>query len=352
MRNTKTHRTAATLAALALAGAGLTACSSDSTDTKLVDAAPAADPTHIIATTSVWADVASAVTGKEVPAIISGQSIDPHTYEASAADLAKIREAGTVVANGGHYDANLYRVAEQDRIIHAIPLSDDEHDHEHEHGHAHDEHDHEHDREHAHDDHDHDHDHAGHDHGHDHGHNFTEIPTDINDLEHIWLAPGKVKDVADAVAKRTGGDASEVDRRMDAITEKLNAMPHVHLAMTEPIAAPMIWGTELHDLTPEKYLLTTLNESEPSAGEVAEFLELIDSGILDFLVVNTQSTNNATQRLKEAAEKKNLPIVEINETPPTDMDFLDYFEQIVDEVQKIVDEAEPRTDAQLGNFAG
>lgn len=34
------------------------------------------------------------------------------------------------------------------------------------------------------------------------------------------------------------------------------------------------------------------------------------------------------------------------------MDFLDYFEQIVDEVQKIVDEAEPRTDAQLGNFAG
>jgi len=126
----------------------------------------------------------------------------------------------------------------------------------------------------------------------------------------------------------------------------------VHLAMTEPIAAPMIWGTQLHDLTPEKYLLTTLNESEPSAGEVAEFLELINSGILDFLVVNTQSTNNATQRLKEAAEKQNLPIVEINETPPEGMDFLDYFEQIVDNVQKIVDEAEPRTDAQLGNFAG
>ena len=346
MRNTRIHRASAALATLALVGAGLTACSSEPAGTKAVDATKAADPTNIIATTSVWADVASAVTGKEVPAIISGQSIDPHTYEASAADLAKIREAGTVVANGGHYDANLYRVAEQDRVIHAIPLSSDEHAHdEHAHG-EHGEHG-EHD-EHAHHDHDHGHDHAGHDHSHD----FTEIPTDINDLEHIWLAPGKVKEVADAVAKRTGGDASEVDRRMDAITEKLNAMPHVHLAMTEPIAAPMIWGTELHDLTPEKYLLTTLNESEPSAGEVAEFLELIDSGILDFLVVNSQSTNNATQRLKEAAEKKNLPIVEINETPPTDMDFLDYFEQIVDEVQKIVDEAEPRTDAQLGNFAG
>ena len=346
MRNTRIHRASAALATLALVGAGLTACSSEPAGTKAVDATKAADPTNIIATTSVWADVASAVTGKEVPAIISGQSIDPHTYEASAADLAKIREAGTVVANGGHYDANLYRVAEQDRVIHAIPLSSDEHAHdEHAHG-EHGEHG-EHD-EHAHHDHDHGHDHAGHDHSHD----FTEIPTDINDLEHLWLAPGKVKEVADAVAKRAGGDASEVDRRMDAITEKLNAMPHVHLAMTEPIAAPMIWGTELHDLTPEKYLLTTLNESEPSAGEVAEFLELIDSGILDFLVVNSQSTNNATQRLKEAAEKKNLPIVEINETPPTDMDFLDYFEQIVDEVQKIVDEAEPRTDAQLGNFAG
>lgn len=346
MRNTRIHRASAALATLALVGAGLTACSSEPADTKAVDATKAADPTNIIATTSVWADVASAVTGKEVPAIISGQSIDPHTYEASAADLAKIREAGTVVANGGHYDANLYRVAEQDRVIHAIPLSSDEHAHdEHAHG-EHGEHG-EHD-EHAHHDHDHGHDHAGHDHSHD----FTEIPTDINDLEHIWLAPGKVKEVADAVAKRAGGDASEVDRRMDAITEKLNAMPHVHLAMTEPIAAPMIWGTQLHDLTPEKYLLTTLNESEPSAGEVAEFLELINSGILDFLVVNTQSTNSATQRLKEAAEKQNLPIVEINETPPEGMDFLDYFEQIVNNVQKIVDEAEPRTDAQLGNFAG
>ena len=108
------HRSAAALAALTL-GAGLTACSSDST----LNDAPPTDPTNIIATTSVWADVASAVTGKEVPAIISGQSIDPHTYEATAADLAKIREAGTIVANGGHYDADLYRVAEQDlSLIH------------------------------------------------------------------------------------------------------------------------------------------------------------------------------------------------------------------------------------------
>ena len=130
MRNTRIHRASAALATLALVGAGLTACSSEPADTKAVDATKAADPTNIIATTSVWADVASAVTGKEVPAIISGQSIDPHTYEASAADLAKIREAGTVVANGGHYDANLYRVAEQDRVIHAIPLSSDEHAHD------------------------------------------------------------------------------------------------------------------------------------------------------------------------------------------------------------------------------
>ncbi|WP_311342676.1 metal ABC transporter solute-binding protein, Zn/Mn family [Corynebacterium riegelii] len=326
MHKTKKFPSFAVVTAVALVGASVSSCSSESQNDNAAD---------IIATTNVWADVAAAVTGSEVAAIISDASIDPHHFEPAAKDLARVKAANLVVANGGHYDQAIYRVAEQDRVIFAVPP------------HAHDEHDHDHEHDHGHD-----HDHEGHDHeGHDHEHGWIDtIPESMDELEHVWFATSKVKDVATQVADRTGGSADDVVVRMDAIQQRLDSFKHVHLAMTEPIAAPLIWGTELHDITPESYLLATLNEVEPSASAVAETLALIESGFLDFLVVNPQSTNSATDRLAQAAKDNNLPIVEIRETPPEGMNFLDYFEQVVHEIEAIVDAAEPRPDTELPRF--
>ena len=354
MKCTHLTRALASTAATVLAGAALVACSSTDTGAGGGEGGGtdgtggsdgAVDPTNIIATTSVWGDVASAVTGTEVESIIAGDSVDPHHFEPSAAELARIKQAGTLVANGGHYDAALYTVAEQDRIIHAIPLhahgtakadGDDGHS-EHSHGeHSHGEHD--------------DHDKTGHGkEGHDHGHAMTELPHSLDDLEHIWMAPSKVTEVAKQIEERAGGSAGDVDKRMGALQDRLNSFKHVHLAMTEPIAAGLIWETELHDITPEGYLLATLNEAEPAVGDVAQFLELIDSGALDFLVYNPQSTNGATQRLVMAAENNNIPVVEIRETPPEGVDFLDYLEQVIDDIAKVVDASEPRADADIAH---
>lgn len=317
-------RSLTAVAAATLAGASLTACSADQTGSGTGNPGDPADPSNVLATTSVWADVASAVTGNDVEAIIEGTDIDPHHYEPSAKDLARVREAGTVVANGGPYDASLYTVAEQDRIISAIPLVSKEeaeaHKHEHEHG---------------------DHDHEGHDHegdeAHDHeGHSHDHTAADIDDLEHAWFSTAKVKEVAAAVKERVGGTTEDVDNRMDANDEKLAALPHTHVAMTEPIAAPLVWGTELHDITPEGYLKATLNESEPSVQDVAAFLDEITSGHVDVLIVNPQSTNSATQQLANAARENNVPVVEMRETPPEGMNFLDYFDQVVGELADAV----------------
>lgn len=335
------HRSAAAVASAMLAGAALTACAANETGSS--DGNPdnsnnSADPSNVLATTSVWADVASAVTGNEVEAVIEGTDLDPHHYEPSAKDLARVREAGTLVANGGPYDASLYTVAEQDRIISAIPLVSAEeaeahtHEHKHEHGdhgHEHGEHDHV-----EHEDHSHEEDEVhGHNHE-DHGHGHTA--DNIDDLEHAWFSTAKVKEVAAAVKERVGGATAEVDKRMDANDEKLAALPHTHVALTEPIAAPLVWGTELHDITPEGYLKATLNESEPSVQDVAAFLDEIASGHVDVLIVNPQSTNSATQQLANAARENNVPIVEMRETPPEGMNFFDYFEQVVGELADTV----------------
>ena len=283
------------VAAVVAVGASISSCSTET-----------ADNAEIVATTGVWADVASAVTGSDVDAIITGDAVDPHHFEPSAKDLARIKGANTVVANGGAYDAALYTAAEQDRIIFAIPLLD-----EHE----------AHDREHA----------------HDHAH----LPDSLDELEHAWFAPEKILKVAEDVAERTGGDASDVKQRIGEIQSKLNAVPHVHIGMTETIAAGLVWGTELHDITPEEYVKASLNHQEPSAAAVAAFLEQIESGELDMLFVNPQSTNSATQRLADAAKAHNVPVVEIRETPPSGQRFLDYFEEIVGQITDIAAHAEP-----------
>lgn len=292
MRNRFHLTPVAAVAATALVGA-LGGCSSESNG---------ASDTDIIATTNVWADVASAVTGSEVEAIITGDAVDPHHYEASAKDLARIKQANTVVANGGGYDAALYTAAEQDRVIYAIPLLDEHEAHDHEHAH---------------------------------------MPESLDELEHAWFAPEKVLQVAEDIADRTGGDASDVKQRIGDIQSKLNAVPHVHIGMTETIAAGLVWGTELHDITPEEYIKASLNHQEPSAAAVAAFLEQIERGELDMLFVNPQSTNSATQRLADAAKAHNVPVVEIRETPPAGQNFLDYFEEIVGQITDIAAHAEP-----------
>lgn len=293
------------IAATTLVGASLTACSSETAENaESTENTVSAGAAKIIATTGVWADVASAVTGEDVDAIITGDAVDPHHYEPSAKDLARVTDADTVVANGGAYDAALYTVAEQDRIIHAIPLIDAKEAEEHSHEHAH-------------------------------------LPDSLDELEHAWFAPAKVRQVADNVAEKTGGSSEGVDKRISAIEGKLGAVPHVHIGMTETIAAGLVWGTEIHDITPEEYVKASLNHQEPSAAAVAAFLEQIENGELDMLIVNPQSTNSATQRLADAAKAHNVPIVEIRETPPAGQDFLDYFEQVVDQIADIAAHTEP-----------
>src|ERR1700747_1274382 len=67
---------------------------------------PNAQKVDVVASTSVWAAVASAVAGDHarVKSIITSPVDDPHSFEASPADAAAISDAALVVYNGGDYD--------------------------------------------------------------------------------------------------------------------------------------------------------------------------------------------------------------------------------------------------------
>lgn len=136
-------RPTAAVFAATLGAATLTACSSDGSSADGSDGSSDKDTIHVVASTSIWADVAEAVVDTaqtdvniDVEAIVTGNGVDPHHFEPTAADIAKANEADVIIAGGGGYDAWLYQAVEnQDEIIHALPLTE----HHHDHGHSHDE---------------------------------------------------------------------------------------------------------------------------------------------------------------------------------------------------------------------
>lgn len=356
------HRPTALLFTAVLGAASLTACSSggDNADGG-AGAGSDKETIHVVASTSIWADVAQAVvdTAKtdvniDVKAIVTGNDVDPHHFEPTAADIARADEADVIIAGGGGYDAWLYQaVKNQDDIIHALPLTEHahdhgDHDHEHEHG-DHDEHDHAHNHEHGHD-----HEHAhedGHDHAHEHAHDVETVSmdeakkiaaehpekiTNIEGNEHVWYDAAAIEKVANEVAtlvNKTNPEAKATAdplvQRVEMIKERVEKLPARNYAQTEPIADYIMKYSDSTDVTPEGYRKATVAEGEPSAADLARFLEAINQGKVDLLIFNPQTETDMTKRIRSAAEDKDIPVVEIGETPPENTNFLDYYEEAV-----------------------
>lgn len=288
----------------------LASCSTGGTDTTTTAASgtpveAAADT--VVATTNVWADVAGSVLGEAVPAVISNPATDPHDFEPAAADLAKVTQAKVLVANGGTYDNAIYKAADPANVISALPLSSEEHDHEHEgHDHAHE--------------HEHEGEHAGHDHAHD-------------ENEHIWYDTTVVREVADKLAKAAEdngvqADTAELNKRLDDVDAKLDALPVARIAQTHPIADSIVENSALEDVTPEDYRQATLNHTEPSSAAVAALITQLENGEVDLLINNPQTPSALTDRILAAAEQNDVPVIDIAETPQGGVDFFDYLDEI------------------------
>lgn len=326
------------LAALSAATLALASCGTDSGSTTNVadgnSASADSDTVTIVASTQIWGDVAEAVVpDADVSSIIVGGNIDPHHFEPAAGDLAVAEQADIVVAGGGGYDAWLYMAVDHDKVVHALPLIDHDHAHDHDHDHDHgDEH-----ADEAHDEHDHDH---GHDHDHDHS---AEGPIEsIDGNEHIWYDTDAVTFVAEEIATAAkeinpdiDADASNVAAAMAELSERIAELPGVNVAQTETIGDYIIDDSDMTDITPEGYRRAMLNHSEPAAADLAEFLDVIESGDVDLLIFNPNTANDMTDSIRSAAEAHNVTIIEILETPPEGTNFLDYFEQIIAEMESV-----------------
>ena len=326
-RTLETMHTSLRASAALLAAGGLlltaTACSSGSEDSA---AEPGAQKKiSIVASTSIWADVAQAVADTasgvdiEVKPIVEGNGVDPHHFEPSAADIAKAEDADLLVVNGGGYDSWIYQaVSDQDNIVSALPLTD--------HGKLADD------------------------------PNVMTIDaakatakkdpkkvTNIEGNEHIWYDPAALDEVARSIADQinelnTDANASteRVDSHVDRLRDKLKELPgDLSYAQTEPIADYIMKYTSGKDVTPEGYRKATISEGEPTAADLAAFTKAIKEDKVDLLIFNPQTETDTAGRIKSAAEDADVSIVEIGETPPDGKAFWTYYDEVTDSLGKL-----------------
>lgn len=215
---------------------------------------------------------------------------EPHDWEPTPKDIAKISEADLLVYNGAGMESwvdqvlnatsgDAPTVVEASAGIDIMEGSEDEHDHEHGHEHdaaAEEAHDHEHDAA-AEEGHDHEHDAAAEEgHGHDHDHGGLD--------PHVWLSPRlaieEVRGIEAAFAKADPGNAERFKSNADAYVAKLEALDKEFASgfadtkRKDFITQHAAFGYLARDYGLTQVPIAGLSpDQEPSAQEMAEIVE-------------------------------------------------------------------------------
>lgn len=289
-------RLAAGLAAVALAATG---CGSRH------------DPGHgtvsVIATTDAWGSVADSVAGDHAPvtSLETGANADPHSFEATPADVAAVTDASLVVFNGGGYDRWVDDVLAGDPEIDAVDA-------------------------------------------------YSLRSSDKPANEHVFYDVLTAKAVAAEIANRLGEidsahageyrfNADKFGHQADEIAAAERAIGQAHptgaVIATEPVAYYLLRNAGVADRTPPGFANAVEEGDDPAPADVAAMLDLIDSRQVSVLLFNPQTETAATRRIQDAARRTGLPVVSVSETLPEGVDYLTWQRNVVDELAGQFDKA-------------
>lgn len=325
-------RSAATaLAGLAATALALTACGTGE------QAAPGAgDKIKVVASTSVWASVVQAVGGDdvEVEPVISDPSADPHSYESTPQDAAKVTDADLVVFNGGGYDEFMERIlGSSGQGKPTVEAVKDEHEGEPaQPSGAHEEHG------------DHPGEPAG-EHGHE-GHDHS-----VN--EHVWYDLHVVHEVADQVATELGKlqpakadqfhqAAGRFEQEVGALEGRVGEIAAANqgkqVIVTEPVAHYLVEAAKLQDVTPPEFVNAIEAETDPSAAAVAAIQNAVNAKQAAAVIYNPQTESPVTRNVRTAAEQNQIPVVEMTETLPQGKTYVQWMDAQITALQSALNQ--------------
>jgi zinc/manganese transport system substrate-binding protein len=255
-----------------------------------LSASALADPVKIVAAENFYGDVATQVGGANVAvtSILSNPDDDPHLFEASASTARELAEARIVIVNGVDYDPWMEKLLGANKAAGRREILV-----------------------------------------------ATLAHKKAGDNPHLWYNPATVKAVANALSvdlamvdpahradyQKSGATfAASLEPLEAKIAEMRKKYAGQPVAASEPVFGYMadLIGLKVHD---EKFALAVMNNTEPSASDVAGFEDDLKGHKVKVMLYNAQASEPAVQRLVQMAKDEKIPVVGVSETEPAGADY-------------------------------
>jgi zinc/manganese transport system substrate-binding protein len=169
---------------------------------------------------------------------------------------------------------------------------------------------------------------------------------------HLWYDPATMPAmataIADALAKADSAHAPDYAARLKTtlaalarITQRVAQLKAKHAGIpvtaTEPVFGPMTDALGL-TMRNQRFQLAMMNDTEPSARDVAAFESDLKERKVKALIYNSQVSEKLTERLRDIAGKAKVPVIGVTETMPPNVSFQDWVLGELDALDKALSE--------------
>lgn len=249
-----------------------------------------AKPLTVVAAENFYGDLAQQIGGPavHVTSILTNPNQDPHTFEASPSTARAIADAGLVIYSGADYDpwvANLLAASKvpDRKVIVAADL----------------------------------------------------VQRKSGDNPHLWYDPATMPALAKALAAEFAGrdpaHRADYESRLQAFLASLEPMNRKIAELRQKYAGQPVTATEPVfgymsdalglDMRNQPFQIAVMNDTEPSASQIAAFEKDLKTRAVKVLFYNSQVTDDLTARLQKIAQESGVPIVGVSETEPPGMSY-------------------------------
>jgi zinc/manganese transport system substrate-binding protein len=168
------------------------------------------------------------------------------------------------------------------------------------------------------------------------------------DNPHLWYNPITMPAVATALAetlaKADSAHARDYTARLKTtlaalgrVTQRVTQLTAKHagtaVTATEPVFGPMAEALGL-TMRNQRFQLAMMNDTEPSARDIAAFESDLKERKVKVLIYNSQVSEKLTERLRDIAYKAKVPVVGVTETMPANTSFQDWVLSELDALDK------------------
>lgn len=253
----------------------------------------------VVATTNFYGNIAKEVLGNHgtVTSIIDSPNVDPHDFTPTTSTAKKVAKANLVIENGIGYDSWVNKL--QGRKYLSVG---------------------------------------------------KVVEAKDGDNEHLWYDPANIEKYVNALATQYGQllpqyktdfrkNAANYIKKLNVLTQKMdqikNAKHNDNVAVSEPVFdyALKRMGFKITD---QHFSLAIEEGSDPSYTDIRDLQNDIKNHKIAFFVLNKQEESKVVTNMANLCRKENIPVLEVTETMPAKDNYINWFNNELDQLTKIV----------------